>query len=277
MKTILCPVDFSASSFSAIEFAARLGDKLSASIELLHVITEKDFDAILSEDDVDKDLDDKVELVRTKLEKLAQQVKNDISAGLNIHFTIKEGNLIPLIIETENELYIDLIVMGTKGVSDIAEAYFGSNTLHVIKESTCPVFCIPEGTSINDLKKLVYAYNYQEEDIHALKEVITLATNLKATVDVLHISTEELKSLTKEEKEPDRDIQTYFDSASINFVYKYYKGSVPDGINQYLRENKADILALLKKKRNFIEDIFHKSITRFFAYYTDIPLLVFKY
>ena len=277
MKTILCPVDFSASSFSAIEFAARLGDKLSASVELLHVITEKDFDAILSEEDVDKDFGEKIELIRTKMEKLIQEIKNDISDNLKIHYTIKEGNLIPLIIETENEMYIDLIVMGTKGVSDITEAYFGSNTLQVIKESTCPVFCIPEGTSINDLKKLVYAYNYQKEDIYALKEVITLAINLNASVDVLHICTEEIKEPDPGDMEPSQDIKSYFDSPDVNFIYKYFKGSVHDGINQYLRDNKADILALLKKKRNFIEEIFHKSITQYFAYYTDIPVLVFKY
>ena len=277
MKTILCPIDFSASSFSALEFAARLGDKLSASIELLHVITEKDFDAILSEEDAGKDLEKKIELIRTKMEKLEQQIKKDISKNLNLHYTIKEGNLISLIIETENELYIDLIVMGTKGVSDIAEAYFGSNTLQVIKESSCPVFCIPEGTSINDLTRLVYAYDYQKEDVYALKEVITLAANLNATVDVVHINNEESKEHAKHVLEPDKDIRTYFDSPGVNFVYKYYKGSVHDGLNQYLRENKVDILALLKKKRNFIAEIFHKSITQYFAYYTDIPVLVFKY
>ena len=277
MKTILCPVDFSASSFSAIEFASRLGVRLSASIELLHVITEKDFDAILSAADIDKNLDEKIELIRAKLGKLEQQIKNDISSELTVHLTIKEGNLIPLIIETENELYIDLIVMGTKGVSNITEDYFGSNTLQVIKESTCPVFCIPEGTSIENLNRIVYAYNYQPEDIYALKEVITLATNLNAVVDVLHISSEDIKDPAQKDLEPAQDIKSYFDSPGVNFVYKYFKGPVQEGINQYLRENKADILALLKKKRNFIEEIFHKSITQYFAYYTDIPVLVFNY
>lgn len=277
MKTILCPVDFSESSFSAIEFASRLGEKLISSIELLHVITEKDLDTILENQDIDRSFEEKTALIHEKMNKLVENIREEINPELNIHYTIREGELIPLILDTESEKYIDLIVMGTKGVSDITEEYFGSNTLQVIKQCSCPVFCIPGGTSFQEIDKIVYAYNYAEEDIYALKEVITLAASIHARVDVLHIVAHEKNQEDAHATSPAKNIESYFESPDVNFICKPYKGSVHDGINAYLRETGADLLAILKRKRNFIEDLFHKSITRYFAYYTDIPVLIFKY
>ncbi len=276
MKTILCPVDFSEASISAMEFATRLAEILSASVDLLHVVTEKDLDSILEKIDLDKSFDDKVDLIRAKLEKIISNIHEEIDPGLSVHYTLKEGQLIPLIIETENDKYIDLIVMGTKGVTNLAESYFGSNTLQVVQRASCPVLCIPGGAPFNGIGKIVYAFDYQEEDIHALNEVINLGVSLNANVEVLHIENPD-KTLDENERTRRLEMTKYFDSLGVNFINKSFNGSVHEGISEYVTENNTDLLTLLKKKRNFIEDMFHKSITRYFAYYTDIPVLIFKY
>lgn len=276
MKSILCPVDFSETSLAAVEFAVRFAEKLASTIELLHVITGQEIDSVLGELDLEKNYHEKVELIRMKLEKIADSIREE-NNSLVIHNTLKQGELVSGILDTENEKYIDLIIIGSRGVSDVAEAYFGSNALQVIKNSRCPVLSVPRGAVFSEIKKIVYAYDYEGEDIYALKEVITLAANLKTVVDVLYIGQEGTVADKLHGIKPGDNIASYFESPEINFVVRPNPGSLHEGINNYLGESGASMLAVLKKRRNFIENMFHESLTKYYTYYADIPVLIFKY
>jgi hypothetical protein len=165
--------------------------------------------------------------------------------------------------------------MGTKGVRDLAESYFGSHTLQVIRLVSCPVLCIPQDTSFVEIKRIVYAYNYEEEDKNAIKELITWSIRFNAVLDILHITHKDTPA--KSGARPDGEIESYFNRPDLNMVNRSTGGTIHEGIDDYLKESKADLLAVLKKKRNFIEELFHSGITRHYAFYADIPVLIFNY
>jgi hypothetical protein len=48
---------------------------------------------------------------------------------------------------------VDLVIMGTKGATGAREILFGSNAVHVIKNSNCPVLVIPPTTAIRSRPK----------------------------------------------------------------------------------------------------------------------------
>jgi nucleotide-binding universal stress UspA family protein len=48
-----------------------------------------------------------------------------------------------------------------------------------------------------------------------------------------------------------------------------------EGITTYIADHHVDMVAMLTRKRNLLERIFHKSMTRKMAYHTHIPLLAF--
>lgn len=43
MNNILCPVDFSDASLTAVEFAVKIAKRHSTSIKLIHIITEAEY------------------------------------------------------------------------------------------------------------------------------------------------------------------------------------------------------------------------------------------
>jgi len=46
-----------------------------------------------------------------------------------------------------------------------------------------------------------------------------------------------------------------------------------DSLQEYIRENQIDILAMITYPRSFWNRIFHPSITKRMSYHTQIPLL----
>ncbi len=61
---------------------------------------------------------------------------------------------------------IDLVVMGTSGEENAAEAFTGNHTEQVIKISKCPVLSVRDGFQIKDFNKIVLAVNVIKDNAH---------------------------------------------------------------------------------------------------------------
>lgn len=190
MNRILCPIDFSNASVVALEYAARVGEKHNSELTLLYVFTEDEVNLRL-ENESEKISYEKWRMqVGSTFEGIIAEVKStSINNGLfDCKYVVKQGDLVKAIIEAVEEGNINLIVMGTKGVSDITETYVGSNTVNVIEHSTCPVLCVPEKARYKKFRKIVYATDYQEEDKKAISQLLTFVAPFNAHVNILHVS-----------------------------------------------------------------------------------------
>src|SRR5690606_32501850 len=156
MNKILCPIDFSNSSLNALEHAARIGEKHNADLTLLYVFTEEELNVLLEKSEENIKYDTWKERVENNFKALIDEVKaTSIKNGLlDCKYLLKQGDLIDSIKEAVKEGGVNLIVMGTKGVSDITESYVGSNTVQMIEKSDCPVLCVPEKARYKKFKKI---------------------------------------------------------------------------------------------------------------------------
>ncbi len=277
MKNILCPVDFSEVSLNAIEFATRLAEAHHGNLFLLNVFTEEDFNKILEAEHINKEYNEKLEMAVSRLKSISQKInETEKKSGLlNCDYSLKSGKLFDSIFESIEENKIDLIVMGSIGITSLEEKYIGSQTLKIIEEAPCSVFVVPEGISFHKIKKIVYATDYQEEDKIAIQQVISLATVLKAYVEVLHVShseTEINKAIYEEFVEEIRSF-THYDK--LNF-YRQVFSKTTKGLKEFMHEQNADLLILLSKKRNFFQNLFHHSITQDLYEFSDFPFMVIK-
>ncbi len=278
MKKILCPIDFSNSSLNALEFAARVGEKHNADLTLLYVFTEEELNTLLENNEDSITYDTWKQKIERNFEGLIAEVKaTSVKKGLlDCKYMLKQGDLITSIREAVNEGGFNLIVMGTKGVSDITETYVGSNTVQVIEKSDCPVLCVPEKASYKKFKKIVYATDYQEEDKNAISQLMVFATPFKAHVNILHVSNNNKlfeKALYEDYK---KEILTYVTYEELSFTIRVYEDEVNLGIDRYMIEEDAELLVLLTKEKNFFEKIFTKSLSESMSYFVDYPLLIYK-
>jgi nucleotide-binding universal stress UspA family protein len=269
MKTILVPTDFSSNAEKALKYAIRLANLFSAEIILMHSLELNQT---------------QTPLINTMKEVLAEKAENDIRElkqkiikkhpGLNIKSATMSGEPAEAIKTTAKKLGADIIVMGTKGASGLKKLLLGSITADVIINAPCPVFTIPEKNGYRKIKKICFATDFNENDIDAIDALIVIANGFNAELIITHIS-----GSAEEEKEAfDKFVQTaktysYYYRTETKFIESE---DVIAGLNNFIEDNDIDILALSRRKRDFLENFFHRSITKEIAYSATIPVFIFQ-
>src|SRR5690606_37881633 len=196
--------------------------------EELNILLEKNEESIT--------YDSWKEKVEANFEGLISEVKStSLKKGLlDCKYLLKQGDLIKSIKETVSEGGFNLIVMGTKGVSDITETYVGSNTVQVIEKSDCPVLCVPEKASYKKFRKIIYATDYQEEDKKAISQLLAFATPFQAHVNILHVSHSNKLFEKAVYEDYKNEILTYINYDDVSFSIQVYEDEINIGIDQYM-------------------------------------------
>lgn len=282
IKKILCPVDFSANSLNAIEFATRIGEAHHAELTLLHVFTEEEFGEALSRGLLadryqQTDIDNLVGAAEDLLNNLTEEVntlsRNRGLAECNYHFAY--GALEKHITQYAKDNQYSLIVMGTAGVKDVFEEFTGSHTVKTLRRATCPVLCIPAKVKYKKFTQVVYATDYQQEDDAVLRQLIDLIRPFEASLHVLHVF----------HKESDMEEAMYHDFVSqisqhISYdklTFRHMKFSDPvHGIDRFAIDQKANLVTLFNKKRNLLEKIFENTTTDSLSYFATYPVLYYN-
>ncbi|GAB4422563.1 MAG: hypothetical protein OHK0039_38670 [Bacteroidia bacterium] len=133
LKNILCPVDFSASSYDAVEKASFLAQLLRADLTLLHVVSvlPQSFGVVYG---LDLDSQNLVADAETKIRELLRQVKQRyVPYVVSCKSVIREGRVADEIIAQASESQTDLIIMATHGL------HLSESISTVISHAPCPV------------------------------------------------------------------------------------------------------------------------------------------
>ena len=163
MYKILVPVDFSKKSEFAVKMSAQISKKIKAEIHLLHLVE-------LPSGIVDMGAGSNFSIpasmmyLRKVKEKIIYLKDNFFDSDQIIKYSIKFENPFEGIKNYAIKNDANLIVMGSKGVSDFEEMIIGSNTEKVVRTSNIPVIVVKTDTNKFKFKKLVFASNYDEEN-----------------------------------------------------------------------------------------------------------------
>jgi nucleotide-binding universal stress UspA family protein len=136
-KNILVPLDFSACSEQALDYACALGAKLGATIHIVNALGAQlpELNVALTETMIH----DLISGHETALQKLADPRRPLVHVGKVL---VKSGDARDAILETARELDADLIVMGTHGRRGITRFVVGSVTEDVVRRAPCPVLAV---------------------------------------------------------------------------------------------------------------------------------------
>ena len=277
MNRILCPIDFSEVSLNALEFAVALAEKEKSEITLLNIFTPSDFNTILKSDFVKEEYDKLLDMAEAKLKAISQEIEHiSKKKGLTCcTYKLISGKIVDVLAEvTEKEKY-ELVVLGTTGHSAYDRKYLGGKAESIIQHTTSSVLCVPENHNYHGIKKIIYATDYQEEDKLAIQQLTNMAAALKAKTEVLHISHHDHsidKAIFEEFK---AELSRFVPIDAISFNRVVFK-DIASGLDEYMRQTGADMLVLLNKKLNFLETLFHTSLTQHLNKFTDYPLLILK-
>ena len=134
-KKILNPVDGSSHSEHATKYAIELAKEFDASIVLLHCHAK--FPVVLAEPYFQQAIN---EILKASEELVVPYETMLKESGVEYDIRLLEGLPGSTIANVAKIEKIDLIVMGSRGVSDFEGLFLGSVAHQVLHKSDCPVF-----------------------------------------------------------------------------------------------------------------------------------------
>jgi nucleotide-binding universal stress UspA family protein len=277
MKRILVPTDFSTTAEKAFRFALDLATRAKSTIILYHTYIPAESTLIGSEKTRKQYNTQSEANIVKRLQRLKKKVTGD-STDVAVSTIVGRSPLINNILGFAEHNHIDLIVMGTQGSSGLKKTIIGSVAARVIEKSELSVLLIPAKYELEEPRQFVFATNYGASDKQALTLVDALAKLYNAEITVLHfLSVYETES-EKEKERNDFDnyacsLQRVFNESKMKF-HMLERSSVIETMETLEKKFPYDIMAMVRRKKTFLEKFFIKSFTKNMAYITAKPLLI---
>jgi nucleotide-binding universal stress UspA family protein len=279
MKKILCPTDFSKTASKAVEYAAMIARQAGGHLTLLHVVHLPIVDTSETALVASELLGEQMRDAEMRLVSLCQQMEEQHGAnrggGFTCDYILKEALLTDITEHLTKTSGYDLIVMGTTGGGNaLEELLIGSNAEAVMEQVKCPVLSVPSTSEHPRIEKIIYASDYAQDDIATLREVLDFASLFGATVDVVHVNKEGKRNDEKRERFK-QDLRAAFPGAPLHFEEVDNKHRA-EGIKQYYISSRADMVAILRREKGFLRELFSQSLAEKMTYQAEVPLLVLK-
>lgn len=155
IHSILVPTDFSALAESALKVGIAIAKRHRAMILLLHVVDHYSYlqpsEVFLHEIRIIPEVKSHQE---ERVKGLAKIISEQMEIDVDV--LVDEGSPADVICSVAVQKQINLIVMGTHGMSGLRKFFIGSESFRVIKNSGCPVLTIPGNWKKTEFEKVLY-------------------------------------------------------------------------------------------------------------------------
>ena len=273
IQRILLATDFSSTAHNALLYALDMAKELKAEVVIAHACQSPTPD--FSPYSVNSSQDLYPEKYLKRAEQKMEVLKSDFLYAPKVPYEciIMPGVASEIINNLAREKEADLVIMGTRRAEG-AKTWFGSVTTHTVKHSDHPVLVIPQDARFVAPKKIVLtAYHVMVQHIEVLGVLKSMLDLYGASLEVLHLHARE-EDDTCDRKKLQDNLKDFF-GRDINFVYSEYE-PVNEGIQLYLDESGADMLAMLPLKHGLLDQLIHSSKTEYMIFHTIVPLLALR-
>lgn len=275
MKKILLPTDFSDNALNAIRYAVQLYKNEKCNFILLNTYTPIIYQVefLQASSPQLEVLEIVKETSKRKLKELIEVIKTEFN---NPNHTFNQISAFNTLSEEINDLFerhvMDIIVMGTKGATGLKEVLFGSNTVHVLKNTKCPVIAVPSGFSFETPYEILfptdYEINYQKQHV---EPVLNISSLYNTRVNILHVF---YGSDLSEIQEINRSKLEDFFKKTAYLFHDVKNQNIAEAITRFQLNARINLLVMVNNKHSFFENLFFKSTINQIGFHLKIPFLV---
>lgn len=270
MKKILVPTDKSENASHALNYGLNLFEGEEVEFILFQSFDIPTYTAdmpmpmdVIGSEELKRVLDEDVDRLRKKYD----------GTGFRFSVQVEAGSLSFNVDELVEKLGIDIVLMGTRGASGMAAAVIGTNTADVIQSASCTVLAVPENADITKPKSILFASdNKGLSDADILDPMMEIAERFKAHVHLMNVL-DEGKMTSVDEAVAGLKLDHILERIDHTFHFENSNDKA-HAIEEYLNTHDIDMLAVIPRRNNFFDAIFHRSVTRKLALHTKVPLLV---
>ncbi len=271
MKSILVPVDFSKDSINALEYAMQIANKVKASITVIHVRKDKNYDQPFiiegSEKEYGKTVDD-------FCNDLIKKYSGKYKGGGSINYVIKLGKIYKAISDQAIKDKAFLIIMGTHGVSGFEEFWLGSNSYRVVCKAPCPVITVRQGFHKKEIKKIVLPIDAFRETRKKVPFTADLASELGAEVHVISVRTTQRVDIKKRLGNYVNQTADYLKKRNIKVITdELYGSDIADITASYAVHEGAQLISIMSNHRGTPVNMHISTTAQQMVNHSAIPVL----
>lgn len=276
MKKIIVPIDFSKHSEYALETAAVLARKNNAELLVLHMLELSN--AVISRDGNSIQAET-IFFLKLAEKRFKEFLNKPFLEGIKVTPIVKHFKVFSEVSEVAKEHDVDLIVMGSHGVSGLKEIFVGSNTEKVVRYSNIPVLVVKHHPILTDFDSVVFACDFSEKIIKAYTRASKMFKKLGIKMHLLYVNlpNEKFRSSTEIEQKVACFLEkTEGDLSKINEVVYVSDYSIEKGILNYSNVIGADLIAVATHGRKGLSHFIDGSVSEDVANHSTLPVMTFK-
>lgn len=180
------------------------------------------------------------------------------------------------ILSKTKEVLPDLLLVGMKDEHTARGIFSGSIAKTLFEKVNCPFLIVPTALNFRSIKTIVYASDFEEDDISAVRQLVEIAKPLNAKINIVHIS-------TKGEYTGEKQMEWFKEMLQQKVIYANMtfeiipNNTIYEGLRSYINSHEVDIIVLLEREeKGFFTNLFHKDLTKKIESNINIPMLSFN-
>ncbi|MES2590687.1 MAG: universal stress protein [Bacteroidota bacterium] len=263
MKTIIVPTDFSETAENALDYAIEMAKLMDSTILLLHVCQHTNASGNLSKLDLEKK--------KQKALRLLEQHIQKSESKITFELCLEPQNVVGKITELAKEWNAELIIFGvSNGLYE--ESVVGKNTSNAISNLATPVLMIPSKLKFRTPTKVVFAADYLElKNDRPLTALLNFILFFNSKLFIVNVK-------GADEKTSSKSIAVFLNVRKLirnvnHSIHHAINESVVDGINEFVKERDAEIVAMIPHKHNLLYRLFSIGTVKKMAFKSTAPLL----
>jgi nucleotide-binding universal stress UspA family protein len=274
MQTILIPFSKNAPKDKMKASIPLIANKSTSKLQFIHVITLPSAVGL-------------IDLMATKTDHVEEELRADEENAFNefMEELKKDGYQVEVskpvgffdqeFIELANTLMPDYIIMFTQGSHSVVEDIFGTHTSAIFEKIKSPIFVMPYDSNVTSFSKAAVGLNMENEDFNVLNTYFKFETDFNLTSSFIKIDNNFQLDIINDEQVLEKLHKMY--PGKIEYIVHRQAEDVAEGLEKYSNEANADLIVLFTTKRNIIEKLFHKSVTKDLVLHSKKPLLIYHY
>jgi len=270
IRRIIVPTDFSPAASNALQYALALAKDIKAKVKVVHIHQpQMDIAGNISIGDIPTEIHRKQEKLDQFISANQENVKS--KEKTNLETEIISGFPVEELRRISKQKDTDLIIMSTRGQSNIVEKIIGNIAIEVGRKAGCPVLLVPQKATFQAWKEIVFANDYLHNRADTIAPLINLASKFHSELHFVNIA-DELPNGDLQQQIPVGNAHNFFE---FNLTINKIKGDhIIETLKSYTTAVQANLLVMTAVKRSFLDSIFHKSQTKQMFYRADTPLLL---
>lgn len=255
---ILIPTDFCVLS----QYAYGLGQKFNLNsqvkIHFVHVVDVPIEDESFESMDLAKFLEP------------PQRKMRDFVEGLDAQGHVVTGKMTDVLIRLEDELNIDLVILGNESRSGWQELFSTNENTILSRSGKTPVLSLMCDRSALEIRKLALFHDIYDPAAMELEVLVQLQDRLKVEVHLVYIAQDDTDHRSQLE-----EIQSTI-PLKISSISSFPSKSVEAGISDFLMENSFDMVALGVYPQRNLKSYVLGSIVEHVHNHLHKPVFTFK-